>query len=94
MAGLLFIYARTSIRAAKLNAQKHREADGGQINWRNESARRHGQAEQLSSNSALLKEALVGDKLSKKSKDPGDTQASGSKSEDDAALERMKAGRG
>lgn len=43
MAGLLFVYARTSIRAAKLNAQRHREADGGQISWHNENLRRHGQ---------------------------------------------------
>ncbi|KAK7522062.1 hypothetical protein IWX49DRAFT_374638 [Phyllosticta citricarpa] len=93
MAGLLFIYARTSIRAAKLNAQKHREADGGQINWRNENARRHGQAEQLSTNSSLLKEALVGDKLSKKPKDAADTQSPGTKSDDDAALDRVKASR-
>ncbi|KAF2093349.1 hypothetical protein NA57DRAFT_48399 [Rhizodiscina lignyota] len=47
MAGLLFVYARTSIRAAKLNAQRHREADGGQIDWRNESRRRHGQEEKV-----------------------------------------------
>ncbi|TAQ91505.1 hypothetical protein B7494_g202 [Chlorociboria aeruginascens] len=43
MALLLFVYAKTSISAAKRNAQKHREADGGQINWQNESLRRHGQ---------------------------------------------------
>lgn len=42
MASLLFVYTRTSIQAAKRNAQQHREADGGQINWRNESKRRHG----------------------------------------------------
>jgi hypothetical protein len=42
MAGILFVYARTSIRAAKTNAQQHREADGGQINWHNETRRRHG----------------------------------------------------
>ena len=42
MASLLYVYSRTSIRAAKRNAQKHREADGGQISWRNESLRRHG----------------------------------------------------
>jgi hypothetical protein len=45
MALLLFTYTRTSIRAAKQNAQKHREADGGQINWQNENLRRHGQLE-------------------------------------------------
>ena len=42
MAALLFVYSRTSIQAAKRNAQQHREADGGQISWRNESLRRHG----------------------------------------------------
>jgi hypothetical protein len=45
MAGLLFVYSRTSIRAAKRNAQRHREADGGQINWNNENLRLHGQLE-------------------------------------------------
>lgn len=43
MAGLLFVYSRSSIQAAKRNAQRHREADGGQINWYNENLRRHGQ---------------------------------------------------
>jgi len=33
MAGLLFVYARSSIRAAKRNAERHRIADGGQISW-------------------------------------------------------------
>ncbi|KAL7271577.1 hypothetical protein RUND412_005659 [Rhizina undulata] len=42
MAGLLFVYTRTSIHAAKANAKLHREADGGQISWRNESLRQHG----------------------------------------------------
>jgi len=45
MATLLFVYTRTSIRAAKRNAQLHREADGGQINWHNETLRRHGKLE-------------------------------------------------
>lgn len=45
MASLLYVYSRTSIKAAKRNAQKHREADGGQISWRNESLRRHGALE-------------------------------------------------
>ncbi|RKF80119.1 hypothetical protein GcC1_039007 [Golovinomyces cichoracearum] len=42
MAAILFVYSRTSILAAKRNAQKHREADGGQLNWHNENLRRHG----------------------------------------------------
>jgi hypothetical protein len=45
MATILFVYARTSIQAAKRNAQRHREADGGQINWANENLRRHGKLE-------------------------------------------------
>ncbi|MCJ1473053.1 hypothetical protein MMC13_001702 [Lambiella insularis] len=45
MASLLFVYTRTSIQSAKRNAQQHREADGGQISWRNESLRRHGAME-------------------------------------------------
>ncbi|KAJ4361296.1 hypothetical protein N0V95_001998 [Ascochyta clinopodiicola] len=60
MAGLLFVYTRTSIRAAKLNAKKHREADGGQISWHKESLRRHGQLERLDNDNSTLKEALVG----------------------------------
>ncbi|KHJ35471.1 hypothetical protein EV44_g0223 [Erysiphe necator] len=45
MAAILFVYSRTSILAAKRNAQKHRDADGGQLNWHNESQRRHGKLE-------------------------------------------------
>ncbi|MCJ1255545.1 hypothetical protein MMC24_003361 [Lignoscripta atroalba] len=45
MACLLYVYARTGIQAGKRNAQRHREADGGQISWRNESLRRHGALE-------------------------------------------------
>ncbi|KAF2467098.1 uncharacterized protein BDR25DRAFT_235769 [Lindgomyces ingoldianus] len=61
MAGLLFVYARTSIRAAKLNAKKHREADGGQISWHNESLRRHGQLERVENDRNTFKEALISD---------------------------------
>ncbi|RMZ79268.1 hypothetical protein DV737_g3483, partial [Chaetothyriales sp. CBS 132003] len=42
MAGLLFTYTITSIRAAKRNAKLHREADGGQVDMRKESLRQHG----------------------------------------------------
>lgn len=66
MAGLLFVYARTSIRAAKLNARKHREADGGQISWHKESMRRHGQLEKVEDDRGTLKEALMGDMKKKK----------------------------
>lgn len=61
MAGLLFIYARTSIRAAKLNAQKHREADGGQISWHKESMRRHGTMERLDDDRGTFRQALMAD---------------------------------
>lgn len=75
MAGILFVYARTSIRAAKLNAQKHREADGGQISWHKESLRRHGQLDRLDDDRSTLKEALVGS-FSRDKKKPG-TDAEG-----------------
>lgn len=42
MAGILYAYSVTSIRAAKRNAALHREADGGQLDMRKESLRRHG----------------------------------------------------
>ena len=45
IAGLLFVYARSSIHAAKRNVERHRAADGGQISWYNESQRRHGALE-------------------------------------------------
>lgn len=61
MAGILFFYARTSIRAAKLNAQRHREADGGQISWHKESLRRHGQLEKVEDDRGTLKQALLAD---------------------------------
>ncbi|CAO2658843.1 Nn.00g065660.m01.CDS01 [Neocucurbitaria sp. VM-36] len=70
MAGLLFVYARTSIRAAKLNAQKHREADGGQISWHKESMRRHGHLDKVEDDRGTLKEALMGD-IRKKNKTNG-----------------------
>ena len=42
MAIILYVYSTTSIRAAKRNAALHREADGGQVDMRRESLRRHG----------------------------------------------------
>jgi hypothetical protein len=49
MALLLFVYARTSIRAAKTNAQRHRDADGGGggLSLLNEHRRRHGLKEKV-----------------------------------------------
>ena len=45
MGGLFYIYARSSVNAAKRNAKLHRMADGGQFSWRNENQRRHGALE-------------------------------------------------
>jgi hypothetical protein len=71
MAGILFFYARTSIRAAKLNAQQHREADGGQFSWANESQRRHGMRDKVGGNAQLVKDALLSEvDQSKKPVDP------------------------
>ena len=55
MACILFVYARTSISAAKANAQRHREADSGGegINLLNESRRRHGMQKKLDSGNTV-----------------------------------------
>jgi len=90
MAGLLFVYARTSIRAAKLNAKKHREADGGQISWHRESLRRHGQMERLDDDRGTFGEALMGDIRKKKQQKVGDNQkAPVERSENDAELRKI-----
>ena len=47
LGGLLYTYSVTSVRAAKRNAQLHREADGGQVDMRKESLRRHGVLESV-----------------------------------------------
>ncbi|MCJ1298112.1 hypothetical protein MMC08_000901 [Hypocenomyce scalaris] len=76
MAGLLYVYSRSSIRAAKRNAQKHREADGGQISWRNESLRRHGALERAADYSSD-RQLVTGanDKVDKATKVFGDGEA-------------------
>lgn len=53
MACLLYTYSVTSIRAAKRNAKLHREADGGQLDMRRESLRRHGVLAQVEGTSGL-----------------------------------------
>ncbi|KAF2766411.1 hypothetical protein EJ03DRAFT_246397, partial [Teratosphaeria nubilosa] len=58
MACLLFVYARTSIRAAKGNARRHRDADSGGegLSLLQEHRRRHGQAERLDKGSNTIAE--------------------------------------
>ena len=70
MAGLLFVYSRTSIRAAKRNAQLHREADGGQISWQNENLRRHGVLKRPGSDKSLVAELVSEAKQQSKPDDP------------------------
>jgi hypothetical protein len=91
MAALLFVYTRTSIRAAKLNAKKHREADGGQISWHKESMRRHGQLERVENDRGTLKEALVGEFSRKqdKKKVDGQQKAHAERSDDEAELRKL-----
>lgn len=62
MACILFVYTRTSIRAAKDNAQRHRDADsGGQgLSLLNEHRRRHGQAERLDGGGNTIAELASG----------------------------------
>jgi hypothetical protein len=59
MAGILFIYTRSSIRAAKISVQRHRDADGGQIDLDREARRMHGELDKVDER-AVNKEALFG----------------------------------
>ncbi|TKA51028.1 hypothetical protein B0A55_12076 [Friedmanniomyces simplex] len=58
MACLLFVYTRTSISAAKANAQRHRQADSGGegLSLLNEHRRRHGMAERLDQGGSTVAE--------------------------------------
>lgn len=89
MAGLLFVYARTSIRAAKLNAQKHREADGGQISWHKESMRRHGQLEKVDNDRSTIKEAFMAD-MSRKKKEKVNSDGTKTQTERSAEEDRLR----
>ncbi|CAD0111988.1 unnamed protein product [Aureobasidium uvarum] len=62
MACLLFVYTRTSIRAAKANAQRHRDADSGGegLDLLAESRRRHGRGEKLDQGGSTLSELTHG----------------------------------
>lgn len=61
MAGLLFVYSRSSIYAAKRNAERHRAADGGQISWYNENQRRHGALKRPEETNSI-RQLIVGSK--------------------------------
>jgi hypothetical protein len=89
MAGLLFVYSRTSIRAAKLNAQKHREADGGQISWHNESLRRHGLADKVEDDRSTFKEALMSEMEQRKNKQATGVQGKAERAKEEEELRRM-----
>jgi len=77
MACLLFVYTRTSIRAAKANAQRHREVDSGGegLSLLNESRRRHGKMEKLDGASTVseiaagAREQFLGKRKDKEHKD-------------------------
>jgi hypothetical protein len=59
MAGIVLVYTRASIRAAKLGVEKRREADGGRrIDWGNEGRRMRGQLNDIDEQSATNKEGL------------------------------------
>ena len=75
MAGLLYTYTVTSIRAAKRNAQLHREADGGQVDMRRESLRRHGMLGKVEGTSDLELFRQAGAEAKNEKKNMGNTKA-------------------
>jgi len=71
MALLLYTYSVTSIRAAKLNAQRHREADGGQLNMRNEMLRQRGWLERPTTDREVFVGGWKGEKIEKVDREGG-----------------------
>ncbi|KAL9081431.1 MAG: hypothetical protein Q9159_007313 [Coniocarpon cinnabarinum] len=47
LGSMIFVYSRTTVAAAKENARRAREADGGSISWRREGMRRHGRLDKV-----------------------------------------------
>ncbi|KFY08081.1 hypothetical protein V492_06547 [Pseudogymnoascus sp. VKM F-4246] len=90
MASLLFVYARTSIMAAKRNAQMHREADGGQISWRNESLRRHGAMATPDESKSTVKQLLE----KKGAKEEAEVQKVTRSEEEDLVRQAARSSRG
>ena len=96
MACILFVYARTSIHAAKANAHRHRDADGGEgISLLNESRRRHGVDKRLEKGgntvTELANEAraqLMGSK--KTDSDSSPTVGGSGRSEEEERLRAMR----
>ena len=96
MACILFVYTRTSIRAAKENAQRHRDADsGGQgLDLYNEQRRRHGRAERLEKGGNTVTE-LAGEArrqlMGSKSKEAENKeQSTAGKSDEEERLRALK----
>lgn len=95
MACILFVYARTSIRAAKTNAQRHRDADGGEgLSLLNEHRRRHGFDKKLDKEGGTVsqlaveaREQLMG---RRKSGDSDVADVKKARSEDEEKLRAMK----
>lgn len=90
MAGLLYTYSVTSIRAAKRNAKLHREADGGQLDMRRESLRRHGVLEPVEGTSdfELLRDARAKDKQESKMLTDKQARPLGSAQQEEAGAPR------
>ena len=93
MTGMLYVYSRSSIQAAKRNAARHREADGGQISWQNENLRRHGKLERPAEE-GFVKEVLK-TANGKVGEVKGLTEGIGEREEKDikAKLRRLKEGK-
>jgi hypothetical protein len=67
MAGIVIVYIRSSIRAAKLNVEKRKEEGGGRVDWGLQSQRNHGLAERIDT-VTTKKEAMFGQSKATKEK--------------------------
>ncbi|KAK5116733.1 hypothetical protein LTR62_007407 [Meristemomyces frigidus] len=97
MACILFVYTRTSIRAAKANAQRHRNADSGGegLSLLEENRRRHGTAARVDRGGSTVAEIgsavrdqLVGGKPGQESAARDSSRSA--RSEEEERLRAMK----
>lgn len=86
--GAMFLfYARTEPHAAKIEAERVRQAGSGDVNWRDESLRHHGQLPQVVTDRDAIRAALAAE-IDAKARDPAaDYQAREAR---DAEILRLK----
>lgn len=89
---MTLFYARTEPEAAKIEAERIRQAGGGDVDWRDQSLRQHGQLPQVVRDRDAIRAALAAE-IEAKAKDPAaDYQARQTRDAEIARLRNKLAG--